>query len=96
MTPQLSCKSLLSLFTFLFFLHWIAPVNEFLKNKILVGSLKFKSLYVVNLNNKRPNSEIKFLKNKSGRIRDVLIHPKGHILLINDERDGGLFKLYKN
>ena len=68
---------------------------EFLKNKILVGSLKFKTLYIVNLNNKRPSSEIKFLKNKIGRIRDVLVHPKGHILLINDERDGGLFKLDK-
>ena len=55
----------------------------------------FKSLYIDNLNNKRPNSEIKFLKNKIGRIRDVLVHPKGHILLINDERDGGLFKLDK-
>ena len=68
---------------------------KFLKNKILVGSLKFKTLYIVNLNNKRPHSEIKFLKNKIGRIRDVLVHPKGHILLINDERDGGLFKLDK-
>ncbi len=69
---------------------------KFLKNKILVGSLKFKTLYIVNLNNKRPYSEIKFLKNKIGRIRDVLVHPKGHILLINDERDGGLFKLDKH
>ena len=68
---------------------------KFLKNKILVGSLKFKSLYIVNLNNKRPSSEIRFLKNKIGRIRDVLVHPKGHILIINDERDGGLFKLDK-
>ena len=68
---------------------------KFLKNKILVGSLKFKSLYIVNLNNKMPGSEIKFLKNKIGRIRDILVHPKGHILLINDERDGGLFKLDK-
>ena len=68
---------------------------KFLKNKILVGSLKFKTLYIVNLNNKRPSKEIKFLKNKIGRIRDVLVHPKGHILLINDERDGGLFKLDK-
>ncbi len=69
---------------------------KFLKNKILVGSLKFKTLYIVNLNNKRPHSEIKFLKNKIGRIRDVLVHPKGYILLINDERDGGLFKLDKH
>ena len=66
------------------------------KNKVLVGSLKFKSLYVVDLKNKKPISEIKILKNKIGRVRDVEVHPEGFILLINDERNGGLFKLSKN
>ena len=37
----------MSLFTFLFFLHWIAPVNEFLKNKrsgLFANSLAFKEV----------------------------------------------------
>ena len=66
------------------------------KNKILVGSLKFRSLYVIELKNKRPISEIGILKNKIGRIRDVLTHPNGYVLLISDEKNGGLFKLEKN
>ena len=65
-------------------------------NKILVGSLKFRSLYVVDLKNKKPFSEVKILKNKIGRVRDIEVHPAGFILLINDERNGGLFKLSKN
>ena len=66
------------------------------KNKILVGSLKFRSLYVIELKNKRPITETSILKNKIGRIRDVLTHPDGYVLLVSDEKNGGLFKLEKN
>ena len=34
-------------------------------------------------------------KNKIGRIRDVLVHPDGYILLLNDENQGGLYKMSK-
>ncbi len=67
-----------------------------LRGSILIGSLKFKSLYILKLKNKRPISEDSILKNKIGRIRDVLVHPKGYILIINDEIQGGLYKMVKN
>jgi len=66
-----------------------------LNNTLLIGSLKFKSLYAVKIQNKMPKSEFVIFKNKIGRIRDVLVHPKGFILLLNDEFSGGLFKMEK-
>ena len=66
-----------------------------LNNTMLIGSLKFKSLYGVKIENKRPSSEFVIFKNKIGRIRDVLVHPKGFILLLNDEYSGGLYKMEK-
>ena len=66
-----------------------------LNNTLLIGSLKFKSLYAVRIENKRPSSEFVIFKNKIGRVRDVLVHPKGFILLLNDEYSGGLYKMEK-
>ena len=68
---------------------------KFLNNTLLVGSLKFKSLFAINIANKKPRSEFIVFKNKIGRIRDVLVHPRGYILLLNDEYDGGLYKVMK-
>ncbi len=66
-----------------------------LNNTLLVGSLKFKSLIAIKIANKKPKSEFIVFKNKIGRIRDVLVHPRGYILLLNDEYDGGLYKVMK-
>ena len=66
-----------------------------LKGFLLVGSLKFKSLYAVKISNQKPISNTIIFKNKIGRIRDVLVHPDGYILLLNDEIQGGLYKMYK-
>lgn len=63
------------------------------KGQLLVGSLKFRSLYLVTLKDNRPSSETVLLKNKIGRIRDVEIAPDGAILLLSDETDGGLYRL---
>ncbi len=67
-----------------------------LQGSLLIGSLKFKSLYAVKIINQKPISEFIVFKNKIGRIRDVLSHPKGYILLLNDEYEGGLYKMSKN
>ena len=58
----------------------IVIISKF-KNKVLAESLKFRSLYVIDLKNKKPISEIKILKNKIGRIRDVEVHPEGFVYL---------------
>ena len=68
---------------------------KFLKDTMLVGSLKYKSLYAIKIQDKKPISEFIVFKNKIGRVRDVLVHPKGYILLLNDEYNGGLYKLKK-
>ncbi len=66
-----------------------------LKGSLLVGSLKFKSLYAIKISNLKPISDNIIFKNKIGRIRDVLVHPDGYILLLNDESQGGLYKMSK-
>ena len=66
-----------------------------LKGSLLVGSLKFKSLYAIKISNQKPISDNIIFKNKIGRIRDVLVHPDGYILLLNDENQGGLYKMSK-
>tara|TARA_B100000902_G_scaffold247508_1_gene234212 strand:+ start:2184 stop:3266 length:1083 start_codon:yes stop_codon:yes gene_type:complete len=68
--------------------------NEF-KGHLLVGSLKFRTLYLVKLKNDRPISENIVFKNKIGRIRDVAVSKDGSILLLTDEREGGLYRLFK-
>ena len=66
-----------------------------LKSTLLVGSLKYKALYAVKIKDQKPISELVVFKNKIGRIRDVLVHPTGYILLLNDEHNGGLYKMRK-
>tara|TARA_B100001057_G_C22749654_1_gene911239 strand:- start:232 stop:1350 length:1119 start_codon:yes stop_codon:yes gene_type:complete len=66
------------------------------KGHLLVGSLKFKSLYLVRLRNNLPYDEEIIFQNKIGRIRDVEVGWDGSIYLLTDEKKGGLFKLYKN
>ena len=68
--------------------------NEF-KGHLLVGSLKFRALYLIKLKNNHPISENIVFKNKIGRIRDVAVSKDGSILLLTDEREGGLYRLFR-
>lgn len=63
--------------------------------QLLVGSLKFQSLYLVELTDNRPTSERVILEKEIGRIRDVAVGKDGAIYLLSDERSGGLYRLAK-
>lgn len=64
-----------------------------LKGLLLVGSLKFQSLYAVKLTGNRPTSETPLFADTIGRIRDVAVAPDGSILLLSDQKNGGLFRV---
>ncbi len=65
-----------------------------LRGKLLIGSLKFMRLFVVSMGKKGyPNSETSIFKNVFGRIRDIEVLDDGSILILNDEQDGGLFRI---
>jgi glucose/arabinose dehydrogenase len=68
--------------------------NQF-KNKIIIGSLKFKRLHILSLKNNNVVDEKIFLENKIGRIRDLEEMSDGSIIIINDEYDGGVYRLSK-
>ena len=69
------------------------------KGNLLVGSLKFRRLYLVKLdgNTGLPRSEHIILDGQIGRIRDVAVAPHGPhagaILLLSDEVKGGLYMI---
>ena len=67
-----------------------------LKGGLLVGSLKFRSLYHLSLDGEKPASEQVILKQKIGRIRDVMVAEDGAILLLSDEVNGGLYRLSRD
>ena len=60
---------------------------------ILVGSLKFRQLYLVRLANGTPVDEQIVMDRTIGRVRDVTIAPDGRILLLSDEAKGGLYSI---
>ena len=65
---------------------------------LLVGSLKFRQLYLVTLDAQhRPIAETTVLSNAIGRIRDVRYIPNGPfaglVLVLTDESQGGLYLL---
>ena len=61
---------------------------------LLIGSLKFQSLYAVAKDGQGGfSSEHILLKGAIGRIRDVAVAPDGSILLLVDAADGGLYRL---
>ena len=62
---------------------------------LLVGSLKFKRLYLVKLASDSPQEEFIILENTIGRVRDVAVARDGAILLLSDESDGGLYRLFE-
>ncbi len=68
------------------------------KGHLLVGSLKFRRLYLVEIgDNGLPASERVILDGQIGRIRDVAVGPAGpfagEVFLLSDEAQGGLWRL---
>ena len=69
------------------------------RGHLLVGSLKFRRLYLVELDGESglPTSERIILDGQVGRIRDVAVAPHGPhagaILLLSDEAKGGLYMM---
>jgi glucose/arabinose dehydrogenase len=64
-----------------------------LKGDLLVPSLKFRSLYHVELENGTPVRETSYLRRNLGRLRDVEVLPDGSILLLSDESQGGVYRI---
>ena len=65
----------------------------FLNGHLLVGSLKFKQLYLVVLENGLPARESVMMDGAIGRVRDVAIAYDGSVLLLSDEEEGGLYRI---
>ena len=65
------------------------------KGHLLVSSLKFKSIYLVELSKDLPFRERVLFKNRFGRIRDIEQLFDGSILIISDEKKGGLYRIYR-
>ena len=65
------------------------------KNKIILGSLNYKRLHILSLKDDKIVNEKIFLENKIGRIRDIEEISDGSLIIINDEYDGGVYRLYK-
>ena len=65
------------------------------KNKIILGSLKYKRLHILSLKDNKVVNEQIILENKIGRIRDIEEISDGSLIIINDEYDGGVYRLFK-
>jgi glucose/arabinose dehydrogenase len=65
------------------------------QNKLIVGSLKFKRLHILSIKNKKILDERVILQDKIGRIRDIEEMSDGSLIIINDEYNGGVYRLYK-
>ena len=72
-----------------------------LQGRLLVGSLKFRRLYSITINEDGlPQSESILINGTLGRIRDVAVAKDGSILILNDESslskpEGGLYRIYR-
>lgn len=68
-----------------------------LENHLLVGALKYRQLRAISIddNNNVTQQEIMF-QGDLGRIRDVFVGNDGLIYILNDEYNGGLFRLVPN
>jgi glucose/arabinose dehydrogenase len=64
-----------------------------LNGHLLVGSLKFKRLYLVVLEKGLPVLDAIMLDGAIGRVRDVAVAADGSVLLLSDEDEGGLFRI---
>ena len=65
------------------------------KGNLLVSSLKFKSIYLVELKDGIPTKEKVLFKNRFGRIRDIEQLKDGSVLILSDEKKGGIYKIYR-
>ncbi len=63
------------------------------RHNLFVGSLKFRLLVRLEIDDGRVVHEERLLKDVLGRIRDVRQGPDGMLYLLTDARDGGLFRL---
>ncbi len=75
-----------------------APMFPEWRGHLLVGSLKFRRLYLVEIGDDGlPASESVILDGEIGRIRDVAVGPDGpfagQVFLLSDEAQGGLWRL---
>ena len=75
-----------------------APMFPEWRGHLLVGSLKFRRLYLVEIGDDGlPASERVILDGEIGRIRDVAVGPDGpfagQVFLLSDEAQGGLWRL---
>ncbi|MEK9962356.1 MAG: PQQ-dependent sugar dehydrogenase [Rhodobiaceae bacterium] len=75
-----------------------APMFPEWRGHLLVGSLKFRRLYLVEIGaDGLPASERVILDGEIGRIRDVAVGPDGpfagEVFLLSDEAQGGLWRL---
>ncbi len=72
-----------------------------LQGNLLVGSLKFRRVYSISINDDGlPESESILIDGTLGRIRDVAIAKDGSILILNDESSlskpvGALYRIFK-
>ena len=65
-----------------------------LNGSLLVGSLKFRRIYKIELEDNLPARKEIVLDNKLGRIRDIEIMDDGSLIIINDEVNGGVYRIY--
>ena len=63
------------------------------QNSLLIGSLKFQYLSILERDGQNFKEERIIFKNKIGRIRDIEINDEGEIFLIADEANTFLYKL---
>jgi len=60
---------------------------------LLIGSLKYKYLSILNRKDNNFIEEKIIFKNEIGRVRDIEINTKGDVFLIADESDSSLYIL---
>ena len=64
--------------------------------KLLIGALKYRCIYLISLSSdNEPEKEECIFKNIFGRVRDIQVMADGSILVINDDKNGHLFRLLR-
>jgi len=64
--------------------------------KLLIGALKYRCIYLISLSSdNKPEKEECIFKNIFGRVRDIEVMVDGSILIINDKKNGHLFRLLR-
>jgi glucose/arabinose dehydrogenase len=64
-----------------------------LNGHLLIGALKYRQIRLLQLEGHNIVSQQIFLKNELGRVREILVGDDGLIYILNDEYDGGLFRI---